>query len=192
MMTESKIKRVYIDGIFDMFHRGHVESFRKAKEFCNGPTQLIVGVISDEDATSYKRKPIYNEEDRYELVKSCKYVDEVILRAPLIMNKEFINRHKIDCVVHGFSDFKDAQKQKKFYEQVADIFYEIPYYKHASTTDIISSIIEQYPNHNTQPITQSITQSITQPMTQSKVSTMADTILDIDTISDTISDTNIV
>ena len=54
-------KRVFIDGVFDLFHRGHLESLRKAKEFFSGPVELIVGIISDQDATSYKRKPIYNE-----------------------------------------------------------------------------------------------------------------------------------
>ena len=136
----NKPKRVYIDGIFDLFHRGHVESLRKSKEFFNGPVELVVGVISDEEATSYKRKPIYNEEDRYELVRAVKYVDEVILGAPLIMTKEFIDRHKIDCVVHGFSDIKDFDKQREFFKDVEHIFYQIPYYKNISTTAILNRI----------------------------------------------------
>ncbi len=140
--SNQKSKRVYIDGIFDLFHRGHVESLRKAKEFFSGPVILIVGVMSDVDATSYKRKPIYNEEDRYMLVKSIKYVDEVILGSPLSMTKEFIDRHKIDYIVHGFSDANDFDKQKAFFNEVSEIFYQIPYYKHISTTDIIKKISE--------------------------------------------------
>lgn len=137
----SKIKRVYVDGIFDLFHRGHVESLRKAKEFFSGPVELIVGIISDEDAISYKRKPIYNEEDRYMIVRSIKYVDEVIMGSPLTMTKEFVEKHRIDCIVHGFSDSKDLDKQQIFYQQVGNIFYQIPYYKHTSTTQIINNII---------------------------------------------------
>jgi len=60
----NKPTRIYIDGIFDLFHRGHVEILRKAKNYRNNTT-LIVGVISDSVATNYKREPIYNEEDRY-------------------------------------------------------------------------------------------------------------------------------
>ena len=71
MSNNIKTKRVYIDGVFDLFHRGHLESLRKAKEFFSGPVELIVGVISDLSATSYKRQPIYNEEDRYMIIKSC-------------------------------------------------------------------------------------------------------------------------
>ena len=133
-------RRVYVDGIFDLFHRGHVESLRKAKEFFSGPVELIVGVMSDADATSYKRNPIYNEEDRYMIVRSIRYVDEVIMGAPLIMTKEFVKRHRIDCIVHGFSDPRDFDKQKEFFKEVEDIFYQIPYYKHQSTTEILYKI----------------------------------------------------
>lgn len=139
-LGNGKPRRIYIDGIFDLFHRGHVECLRKAKEFLNGPVELIVGVISDADATSYKRPPIYNEEDRYVIIRSICYVDEVIMGAPLIMTKEFVDRHRIDCIVHGFSDPKDFDKQKEFFKEVSDIFYQIPYYKHLSTTEILNKI----------------------------------------------------
>ena len=134
------VKRVYIDGIFDLFHRGHVESLRKAKEYFSGTVVLIVGVISDTDATAYKRKPVINEEDRYIIIRSIKYVDEVIMGAPLYMNKKFVDLHKIDYVIHGFADNADFEKQKLFYQPISDIFFQIPYYKHTSTTEIIKKI----------------------------------------------------
>ena len=141
-IVQYKPKRVYIDGIFDLFHRGHLECLRKAKEFFNGPVELIVGVISDKDATSYKRPPIINEEDRYMLIRSICYVDEVILGSPLTITKDFVQRHRIDCIVHGFSDIKDFDKQKEFFKEVGDIFYQIPYYKHINTTLILNKIKE--------------------------------------------------
>jgi cytidyltransferase-like protein len=143
MSNNIKTKRVYIDGVFDLFHRGHLESLRKAKEFFSGPVELIVGVISDMSATSYKRQPIYNEEDRYMIIRSIRYVDEVILGSPLIITKDFITKHKIDCVVHGFSNSDDYDKQKDFFEEIDDIFYQIPYYSNNSTTDIITKIKNQ-------------------------------------------------
>lgn len=148
----NRVRRVYVDGIFDLFHRGHVESLRKAKEFFSGPVELIVGVISDADATSYKRKPIYNEEDRYMIIRAIRYVDEVIMGSPLIITKEFVEKHRIDCIVHGFSDTSDSNKQQSFFEQVNDIFYQIPYYKHISTTQIINDILKLDINSQTRDL----------------------------------------
>ena len=75
-------KRVYIDGIFDLFHRGHLESFYKTKNIFgdkeSNTVEVIVGVISDKDAEKYKRLPIINEVDRCEIVKNIRIVDEVI------------------------------------------------------------------------------------------------------------------
>ena len=131
--------RIYIDGIFDLFHRGHVDILRKAKEFRKN-TQLIVGIISDEDATSYKRIPVYNQDDRYTIISSIKYVDEVIFNSPLTLTKDFIQKHKIDIVLHSFADQKDLEKQKEFYEEIKDIFYVIPYNPNISTTNIIHKL----------------------------------------------------
>lgn len=140
MSNNIKTNRVYVDGVFDIFHRGHLESLKKAKEFISGQVELIVGIISDKDAESYKRQPIYNEEDRYMIIRSIKYVDEVIFRSPLIITKEFIKKHEIDYVVHGFSNNDDFDKQTDFFEEISDIFYQIPYYTNVSTTDIINKI----------------------------------------------------
>ena len=140
------MKRVYIDGVFDLFHRGHLESLIKSKNVYNDPenTILIVGVVSDKDCQSYKRLPIINEEDRVELVKNIKTVDEVIFPCPLIVTMDFIKQHNIDLVVHGFSNDSDREKQKPFFENIKSHFKEIEYYSKISTTDIIKSINENY------------------------------------------------
>jgi cytidyltransferase-like protein len=75
--------RIYIDGIFDVFHRGHVEILKKAKNYRYNTT-LIVGILSDKVATEYKRKPIYNEDDRYSIIESIRYVDEIIFDASFL------------------------------------------------------------------------------------------------------------
>ena len=65
---------------------------------------------------------------------------QIMTMSPLIITKDFVNRHRIDCIVHGFSDPRDFEKQKEFFKEVEDIFYQIPYYKHMCTTDILSKI----------------------------------------------------
>lgn len=134
--------RIYIDGIFDLFHFGHLESFRKCKELYNN-VFLIVGVISDNTATNYKRLPIINEKHRYEIVKNIKYVDKIIEGPPLNITKEFMIKYNIDLVVHGFSNQDDAIKQDIYFQYPKSInkFKEIEYCNECSTTDIINKII---------------------------------------------------
>ena len=136
---------IYSDGIFDVFHRGHLEflnNIKKKYPNCN----LIIGIINDKDSTSYKRKPIYHEEDRYTIIENLKCVDKIIKNAPLILNERFINNYQIDLVVHGFSNPKDIEKQKDFFEIPIQLnkFESMPYYTKISTTEIIEKIKNEY------------------------------------------------
>lgn len=134
--------RVYIDGIFDLFHYGHLESFRKCKELDKN-VYLIVGIISDDVAKNYKRLPIIEEKHRYEIIKNINYVDEIIENPPLILTKNFIEKNKIDLVVHSFCNPEDANKQDDFFAYPKSInkFKEIEYCNEISTSDIIDKII---------------------------------------------------
>ena len=67
----------YTAGVFDLFHIGHLNLIKKAKENCDF---LIVGVNSDELVKEYKNKtPIIPEEERLEIIKSLKSVDKAVL-----------------------------------------------------------------------------------------------------------------
>lgn len=140
----NKRKIVYLDGVFDLFHRGHLESLIKAKNILNDPdnTVLLVGIVGDKDATSYKRKPIINEEDRTEIIKSIKYVDYTICPCPLVVTMDFIKNNNIDIVVHGFVSEEDRNKQKDFFKEINEngYFKEIEYYSKTSTSEIIKNI----------------------------------------------------
>ena len=133
--------RIYTDGVFDMFHRGHLECFKTIKNMYPN-CHLVVGVVSDKDTESYKRIPIISQQDRLEIIKSIKYVDQVVFPGPLYMTKEFINKHNIDLIVHGFANQKDINKQKEFFKVAIELnkFKEIPYYSKISTTDIINKV----------------------------------------------------
>lgn len=137
-------KIVYIDGVFDLFHRGHLESLIKAKNSLNDPdnTFLLVGIVSDVDCADYKRIPIIDELDRVEIIKNIKIVDDIIFPCPLVVDMDFIKRNNINMVVHGFSNDADRENQKKFYKEITSqgYFKEIEYYTKISTTNIIQKI----------------------------------------------------
>jgi cytidyltransferase-like protein len=137
--SQQQPTRVYIDGIFDLFHIGHIRALTKAKNVRKS-VQLIVGIIGDEDATPYKRKPIYDENARYEIIQSLHIVDETIFPAPLIVTRDFVDKHKIDLVVHGFSGVNDYLKQEPFFEEIKFMFEAIPYYPYTSTSGYMKEI----------------------------------------------------
>lgn len=66
----------YTTGVFDMFHIGHLNILKRAKEQCD---YLIVGVSTDELVQSYKNKlPIVPYVERVAIVEAIKYVDKVV------------------------------------------------------------------------------------------------------------------
>ena len=66
----------YTTGTFDLFHIGHLNILKKSKEMCDF---LIVGVSTDEVVQSYKHKvPVIPFKDRVEIIKSIRYVDQVV------------------------------------------------------------------------------------------------------------------
>jgi len=132
---------IYMDGVFDLFHRGHIEAIKKAREIA-GSGKVIIGVVSDKDAESYKRIPIINEDDRLEIIKNIKGIDKIIFPCPLKVDKEFVEKNNIDFVIHGFYDEKDWNIQKGFFQELIDLgkFKNVNYYDKCSTSSIIKKI----------------------------------------------------
>ncbi|ULY68591.1 hypothetical protein [Chlorella virus XW01] len=133
---------IYMDGVFDLFHIGHLEAIKKAKEIAGNNGKVIIGIVSDEDVKSYKREPIINEKDRVEIISNLKMVDQVIFPCPMSTSKEFLEKNNIDLVVHGFSDDNDWNNQKVYFKNVIELgkFKKIEYFNKCSTTKIINKI----------------------------------------------------
>jgi cytidyltransferase-like protein len=129
--------RVYVDMVGDLFHMGHVALLKAAREVGDW---LIVGVLSDEVATSYKRRPIMNLAERVAVVKACRYVDEVLPNAPYIVTTEFLDEHDISLVVHG-DDISPATLEEVFGPvSAAGRLRLVKYTAGISTTDIIRRV----------------------------------------------------
>jgi ethanolamine-phosphate cytidylyltransferase len=124
----------------DMFHIGHLNLIKRAREMGD---YLVVGVHSDKDIGNYKRLPVIPEKERYEIIKSCRYVDEVIEAAPLLMTKEFLESNKIDLVVRGDDITPELLRQQAAPNEMGIMRY-LPRTENVSTTNIIQKIKEIY------------------------------------------------
>jgi choline-phosphate cytidylyltransferase len=130
-------KRVICTGVFDLCHLGHMQFFEKIYKYFeerNIAIKLIVGVYSDYTCELYKRKPIISQDIRYETLKYCKYVDEILEDAPLQITYDFIKKYNIDYV--GISmEYKDTEKDVFFHKGAIDMNINI----YVDRCDIISS-----------------------------------------------------
>ncbi len=108
-----------------MFHIGHLNILRRAKEKCD---YLIVGVSTDECVESYKHKtPIIPYEQRAAIVEAIKYVDEVVPQTT--MDKiEFLKHHHFDVLFHG-----DEWKGTELYNR-----YEIEFEKYGARIEYLT------------------------------------------------------
>ncbi|AEE83559.1 Cytidyltransferase-like domain [Arabidopsis thaliana x Arabidopsis arenosa] len=138
--------RVYADGIFDLFHFGHARAIEQAKKsFPN--TYLLVGCCNDEITNKFKGKTVMTESERYESLRHCKWVDEVIPDAPWVLTTEFLDKHKIDYVAHDALPYADTSGAgNDVYEFVKSIgkFKETKRTEGISTSDIIMRIVKDY------------------------------------------------
>jgi glycerol-3-phosphate cytidylyltransferase len=112
------MKNVITFGTYDLLHIGHIKILERAKKLGD---KLIVGVSSDKFNFQKKNKyPVYNENDRMDIIKAIKYVDEVFLEESFELKKEYIKKYNADILVMGsdwdgkFDYLKDTCEIKIF------------------------------------------------------------------------------
>lgn len=129
----------YTTGAFDLFHVGHLNILKKAKEQCDF---LIVGVSTDELIMEYKNKqPVISHFDRMEIVSGIKYVDKVI---PQINRDKFLAWEQLNFdVMFVGDDWKGSvlfdEVEKKFNQVGVEIVY-FPYTHGVSSTIVKEKI----------------------------------------------------
>lgn len=136
-----KYKVGYTTGVYDMFHVGHLNILKKAKEQCE---YLIVGVSTDELVENYKGKtPMIPYEQRKEIIEAIKYVDKVIPQTT--MDKfEAWKHEKFDVIFHG-DDWKNSKTYNEIEERLKKVgvdFIYFPYTKGTSSTMLRKKIID--------------------------------------------------
>lgn len=137
---------VYVDGTFDLFHAGHIEFLRKAKEMGDF---LLVGIHDDQTVNMVKGSnfPIMNLHERALSVLACKYVDEVILGAPYSVTQELLKGgFNIKLVVHGKTSSEPDINNEDPYKLPKEmgIYHEVETrFSHLTTQTIIDRIIKR-------------------------------------------------
>lgn len=131
----AKYKKGYTVGTFDMFHIGHLNLVRQAKEYCD---YLIVGVHSDEWVMHCKNRPtVISYHDRAEIVGAIRYVDEVV-KNETRSKIDAWNKYHFDIAFIG-DDWKGTEVWNKIEAELnalgCDVVY-IPYTRGISTTQI--------------------------------------------------------
>ena len=136
-MVKKKYKVGYTTGVFDMFHIGHLNILKRAKEQCE---YLIVGVTTDELCFIRKNKyPLINQQDRMEIVRAIRYVDEVVYQEN--MDKPSAVKEYGCNVVFVGSDWKGTEAWKIYEKQFSVLECEVVYLDY--TEGISSTLIKE-------------------------------------------------
>ena len=138
-MEKNKIT-VYTYGVFDLFHRGHIELLEEAKALGD---ELVVGVFSDDVAASFKRKPVIGLEDRIHMLKHCVFVDKVFVQKDLSPDK-ILRKIKPHILAKGPGAGWETGKEvpgEKTIKKIGGKVVRLGYHDGISTSQIIKTIL---------------------------------------------------
>lgn len=129
-----KYKLGYTQGTYDMFHIGHLNLLRHAKEQCE---RLIVGVNADTLVLQYKNKiPVVNEKDRAEIIKELRCVDDVRICSTLSKMVAWNDFH-FDAIFIG-DDWRGSERWLQTEKEFVPLGVDVVYLKH---TEGVSSTL---------------------------------------------------
>jgi cytidyltransferase-like protein len=130
---------VYADAVCDLFHPGHIEFFRQARRLAD---RLVVGLVSDADAATYKPAPIMTHTERVAVVRSCRFVDRVLDDpAPLFCTIQFLDSIGAAFACHG-DDFPPAEIAHWYADLIpSGRIKVVPYTRTISSRQIIDRVV---------------------------------------------------
>lgn len=147
MESNKKYKIGYTTGVFDLFHIGHLNILRRAKEQCE---YLIVGVSTDEVVQTYKHKtPIIPFEERKQIIEAIKYVDKVV---PQVTMDKYVawEQNHFNVIFHG-DDWKNSamynEMERKLRREGVEFVY-FPYTKGTSSTMLTKVLTDKVEKKN--------------------------------------------
>ena len=134
----------YTTGVFDLFHIGHLNILKSAKNMCN---KLIVGITYDELVYERKNKyPVISFTERVEIVKAIRYVDEIVTQDS--MDKMLAwEKLKFNIMFVG-NDWKGTEKWNELEIRMNKVGVKIMYFPYTKTTSssMIKATLEKFNN----------------------------------------------
>lgn len=120
----------YTTGVFDMFHIGHLNILRNAKDQCDF---LIVGVSTDELVESYKHKtPVIPFAERMAIVESIRYVDKAVPQLTMDKFAAWKDLH-FDAIFHG-DDWRGSAMYTEVEEKLRTVGVDMVFLPHTEGT----------------------------------------------------------
>ncbi|KAJ3157184.1 hypothetical protein HDU89_002596 [Geranomyces variabilis] len=136
--------RIYSDGIWDLFHFGHAKALEQAKKIFPN-VELLVGVCNDQLTHAKKGKTVMTDVERYESLRHCKWVDEVVPDAPWVIDQAFLDLHRIDYVAHDDIPYKSTDSDDVYsFVKKQGRFIPTARTEGVSTSDLITRIVRNY------------------------------------------------
>ena len=137
MTKVKKYKIGYTTGVFDMFHIGHLNILRRAKEQCE---VLIVGVSTDELTMEYKhKKTVIPYEERKAIVEAIRYVDQVVPQTSMDKVAAWNQLH-FDAIFHG-DDWKGTSMYNEIERKLQEVGCDLVFLPHTQGTS--STLLSQ-------------------------------------------------
>lgn len=131
----------YAPGVFDLFHIGHLNVLRNSRDFCD---HLIAGVVSDDVAARSKGiRPVVPTEERLEIVRGIRFVDEAVIED--VPHKiEMWERLRFDVIIKG-DDWRGTDKGDKLESDFAEVGVKVAYlpYTQRTSSTMLRRILER-------------------------------------------------
>jgi glycerol-3-phosphate cytidylyltransferase len=126
-------RRVITFGTFDVFHVGHLRVLERAAALGD---RLVVGVSADALNVAKKgRLPVYTQDERMEIVRALRCVDEVFVEESLELKRDYVLEHRADVLVMG----DDWAGRFDWVSELCEVVY-LPRTPSISTTGLIEHI----------------------------------------------------
>lgn len=124
----------YTAGVFDLLHLGHLNILRRSKELAGPEGRLVVGVVTDDGAEAYKRRPVQDEITRAAIIAALRFVDVVIMQYGTDPSDN-LRKIRPDYMSHG-NDWSRLREGHATLEELGVEWVLIPYTEGVSTTEI--------------------------------------------------------